>query len=135
MGECGKMSPPDETPRAILIVEDDITLRRLLHRALEHAGYAVASVGDGRAAKRHVQNAAVDLVVTDIYMPETDGIDLVMHLRGVAPQLPVIAMSAGYRGHAEAMLDVVRHLGVRQTLEKPFSLQVLLDAVRENIGR
>src|SRR5688500_16349846 len=127
------MSPAETSP-TILIVEDDATLRRLLHRALENAGYVVISVTDGRPAMREIAERRFDLVVTDIYMPGTDGIDLVMHLRQVAPQLPVIAMSAGYRGHSDAMLDVVRHLGVRQTLEKPFSLQLLLDAVRTHLG-
>lgn len=119
----------------ILVVDDDATLRGLLQRALENAGYRVIAVADGKAAKRQVTEIPVDLVVTDVYMPEGDGVDLVIHLRRVLPVLPVIAMSASYRGGFDPMLRVVRNLGVRRTLEKPFTLQLLLEAVRETLER
>lgn len=118
----------------ILVVEDDTLLRGLIHHALESSGYKVLAVADGRAAKRTINETPVHLVVTDIYMADGDGVDLVMHLHATAPKLPVIVMSGGFRGMESSMLRAIRLLGATRTLEKPFSLQTLLDAVRELIG-
>lgn len=122
-------------PQTILLVDDDAALRNLLTRVLQEAGYHVIAAEDGRAALRQVLAARVDLVVTDVYMPRADGVELVMNLREKAPHIPVIAMSASFAGMGHAMLRVLRLLGAGHTLEKPFSLQELLVAVEGLIGR
>jgi DNA-binding response OmpR family regulator len=121
-------------PLRILVVEDDTTLRGLLQRALSNAGYQVVTAVNGRVAMTLLGGSRFDLIVTDIYMPEGDGVELMTHLRTAAPALPTIAMSAGDSEQGDVMLGVVRHLGARHVLEKPFSLQLLLDAVGETIG-
>lgn len=139
---CGVSTAPipttsDETaapyPATILVVQDDATLRGLMQRALGDAGYTVPAAAGATEAKRKLKEAPVDLVVTDVYLRDGDGVDLMMHLRETAPQLPVIAIASDYRGPGDAVLRAVRHLGARRILEKPFSLQVLLDAVRDSI--
>jgi DNA-binding NtrC family response regulator len=123
----------ESSPHTILVVEDNAILRSLIQRALENAGYRVLADPDGRAAKRTIDETRVNLVVTDIYMSDGDGVDLVMHLHATRPQLPVIVMTAGFRGMESSLLRAVQLLGASRTLEKPFSLQSLLDAVRDVI--
>lgn len=122
-------------PQTILLVDDDVSLRGLLERVLEDAGYRVIAVEDGRAAMRQVMATSIDLVITDVYMPRADGVELVMNLRDKAPHVPIIAMSASFAGMGDAMLRVLRLLGAGHTLEKPFSLQELLVAVQGLIGQ
>src|SRR5689334_17628505 len=118
----------------LLVVEDNSILRILIQRALGNEGYHVLTAPDGRAAKRMINETPVHLVVTDVYMSDGDGVDLVMHLHETRPHLPVIVMSAGFRGMESSLLRATQLLGACRTLEKPFSLQALLDAVRGVLG-
>jgi CheY-like chemotaxis protein len=121
-------------PSTILVVEDDVILRRLILRALWDAGYAALAVANGRAALKEIDEERIGLVLTDIYMPELDGVELVTMLRRSRPHIPVIVITGGYRDKPDPMQNVVRHLGVRRILEKPFSLQLLLESVAEVLG-
>ena len=78
----------------ILLMEDDEALRGLLARVLRSAGYDVVEAADGASGLAHWREGGADLVLTDIHMPDTNGIEVMLELRTFAPALPVIAMSA-----------------------------------------
>lgn len=114
------------TPAHVLIVEDDPLLRRYLEDALQECGYETHSAENGREAAEWLQSHQVDLVLTDVLMPEQDGVHLVAELKRLRSSLPVVAMSG--RGRADLSVDslsLVRAMGVEATLEKPFSLAEL----------
>ncbi len=127
------MSQPT-TPGRILAVDDDDQVLALLRAVLEREGYAVDTAGDGNQAVQIFDPAVHVLVITDIVMPEKEGIETIMELRAVKPDLPVIAISGGGRIGADDYLAWVRRCGVRHTFTKPVARQDLLDAVAELVG-
>ena len=118
----------------ILIIEDDAGVRSGLRRTLERLGHVVDEAPHGAAGVAAFDRAAHDLVITDINMPEMDGIEVILTLVREAPNVPVIAMSAGGRVPKELLLENADLLGAVDTLPKPFTLEELraaLDRVLE----
>lgn len=118
----------------ILLVDDDDALRAVLRRALERAGYMVFEAFDGRAALRVIAEGPVALVITDLVMPDMEGLELIRSLRCSHPTLPVIVISGGTRPGMEDYLPVAKLLGVASILTKPFELPQFIDAVRTLVG-
>ena len=115
----------------ILVIDDDIKIREMLKQYLERAEYEVLIAPDGKAAlKLHSANP-VDLIITDIVMPEKDGLETIMELRRRFPAVKVIAISGGGKIGANDYLNIAKVLGVTKTFSKPFELRELLAAVRE----
>ena len=112
----------------ILIIEDDEPLRAVLAGALTNAGHIVLQAREGRAGCRLFATSPCDLVLTDLIMPGQEGIETIMQLRQLHPELPVIAMSGGSL-HAKSYLAIAAKLGVRGTLSKPFTLADLTRAI------
>jgi DNA-binding response OmpR family regulator len=113
-------------PAHVLIVEDDLMLRRYLEDALQECGYVTHVAGNGREAAQWLQSHTVDIVLTDVLMPEQDGVRLVAEIRQHHKRLPVVVMSG--RGRTDLSVDslsLARSMGVDATLEKPFSLAEL----------
>ena len=115
----------------ILLIEDNEPLAEVMTHALKRAGYDVLNATTGRAGTDLLRVRAADLVITDIVMPDQDGIETVMWIRQHQPHLPVIAISGDSPRHAPLYLTVTQKLGVLRTLQKPFSADVLLRAVDE----
>ncbi|MDY0187499.1 MAG: response regulator [Syntrophus sp. (in: bacteria)] len=115
----------------ILIVEDDDELRTVLKEVLEQEGYGVVEASDGRAAMEMQRLTGADLVITDLIMPEMDGIETIMALRKGFPWVKIIAMSGGHRAGPRAFLNLAKALGAHRTLHKPFVFQDMLEAVDE----
>jgi CheY-like chemotaxis protein len=116
----------------ILVAEDDEGVRHLIRRSLEQAGYDVSEVANGAEAIRAAHATAFDLVITDILMPETDGLETIVHLRKRSPGLRVIAIS----GYENALfLADARGLGATRVLTKPFKTADLLALVQEVLGQ
>lgn len=113
----------------ILLMEDDEALRGLLARVLRSAGYEVVEAADGASGLAHWREGGADLVLTDIHMPDTNGIEVMLELRTFAPALPVIAMSGGHRAVDLDLLGNARLLGAVSILAKPFSREEVLSAV------
>jgi CheY-like chemotaxis protein len=113
----------------LLVVDDDPDLRRVAAAALEHAGHAVRVAADGAEALRMFRAEPADLVLTDFHMPNQDGLQLIMALRTLAPQVPLILMSGGDRTQQLGLLGTMRLLDITATLSKPFSLHELLDTI------
>jgi len=113
----------------VLIVDDDQQIRNMLRITLEREGYEVIEAADGMEALTAYKTQAVDLVVTDIVMPEKEGIELIMELKGIDPAVKIIAISGGGRINPEDYLKWARRFGVKHTFSKPVDRQKLLDAV------
>jgi len=115
----------------ILIIDDDVQVLWVLRKMLEKAGHTVLSASDGEKGMHLYKNAPCDLIITDMIMPNKSGINLINDLLQGFPEARIIAISGGGAIEAERYLDIARSLGARKTITKPFSIQVLLDAVEE----
>jgi two-component system response regulator (stage 0 sporulation protein F) len=112
----------------ILIIDDEEPIRALLRTTLEAAGYEVIEAANGRIGLALYRHKPADLVITDIVMPELNGLDMLLELTREFIHAKVIAMSGA--GEKQHDLDVAKLLGARRTFQKPFSMPQLLDAVR-----
>lgn len=115
----------------ILVIDDDDQVRTSLRRVLERAGHEVVEAADGKTAVALVSERPCDLVITDINMPEMDGIEVIMALAGRRPGLPVIAISGGGKVPKELLLSSAGLLGAVTTLSKPFEMEELIEAVNQ----
>ncbi len=112
--------------RSILVVDDEAAVRHILKRKLEDHGYSVHEAGDGNAAIAALQTHEFDLVITDIVMPERDGIETICYIRKEQPRVKVIAISAPSN---KLFLESACGLGASCAFEKPLSLADLAHAV------
>jgi len=112
----------------ILIIDDDDTLRGIIAKSLTHAGHTVTQANNGRKGVAQFRADPTDLVITDLVMPEQEGMETIKILHRDFPQTPIIAMSGGLDG-SPLYLDLTRRLGATITLTKPFTLQQLKAAV------
>lgn len=113
----------------ILLVDDDDLSRGTIHQMLERAGHAVNSTASGSEALQLFRANRPDLVVTDLIMPDTDGLELIQELRKIDGQVRILAISGGGRVNANEYLTVARKFGAAGILAKPFSNQELKDAI------
>ena len=117
----------------ILIIDDDKDFRQLLQEMLEREGYTVSSVVDGAEGIKLFKNKPADLVITDIIMPEKEGLETIMDLKRDYPDLKIFAISGGGRSHQGNYLITAKHFGAMKTFMKPFNKNELLEAIREVI--
>jgi len=120
-----------QMPR-ILVIDDDTAVRTTVRHLLERAGYEIVEAGDGKDAGPLL--GSVDLVITDLPMPEVDGVDLIGLIRREGHKVPVIAMSGGGKVDSKSYLEVARALGAFATIAKPFDLEHLLATVRDALA-
>jgi len=113
----------------ILLIDDDHAIRSVLDAMLGQLGHTVVAVGDGREGEAAARREAFDLVITDLIMPEKEGIETIQDLLKRQPKLRIIAMSGGGRGNANDYLPLAKLLGARRTLAKPFTLEELTATV------
>ena len=110
----------------ILLVEDDDQLRTMLKLLLTSSGYEVWEAANGTRVSDMHQQQSFDLVITDLVMPEREGLGVIMELRRRDQNVPIIAMS----GKGQDYLKIAQKLGAQVTLSKPFGDQEFLEAVR-----
>ena len=124
------------TPRAarILVVDDDDLVRRAVVRVLASAGYVTEEAANGREGIERYRAAPADLVLSDVYMPGTDGVEAMIRLRAEFPDIRIIAMSGGGHRVASDVLAMATRLGAQATLEKPVGGNVLLQAIQDVLG-
>jgi CheY-like chemotaxis protein len=111
----------------ILIIDDDHAFRAVLERMLKSANHEVILAADGDEGLNQLKKLPPALVITDLFMPNKDGIETIIHLRKIYPVLPIIAISGKPAG--SVVLSVAKKLGAAAVLEKPFSIEDLLTAV------
>jgi CheY-like chemotaxis protein len=113
----------------IVVIDDDPDLRRTMCRILERDGHSVRSAENGRAGLELVAREVPDLVVTDLLMPEKEGIETIVELREKHPDLRIVAVSgAGGKGEDGPLMDA-ELLGADAALPKPFSVEEFLETV------
>ena len=112
----------------VLVIEDNEGLRDYLRVALESEDYEVLTAADGKQALGHLNGHPVDAIVTDLFMPEMDGIEVIAAVRRQYPGVRVVAIS-GRPG--VDYLRIARELGVMHTLRKPFEIDELLAALKD----
>lgn len=116
----------------ILVIEDEEDIRGLYSRILKHAGHDVIDAPDGKVGIELYRENPADLVITDIIMPEKEGIELIRELRRDFPEAKIIAVSGGGQATSSSTcLRLAKGFGAVKTLAKPFSQQELVDTVRE----
>ena len=115
----------------ILVVDDELQMRQMLRQALECRGHTIDEAADGREALRHFDRQRPDLVITDLVMPEKEGIETIQALRRKCPEIPIIAISGGGRVGPENYLAMAGQMGANRTFAKPFHVDEILTAVRD----
>jgi two-component system response regulator (stage 0 sporulation protein F) len=116
----------------ILVIDDEPSIRGLLKEVLEKAGHRVLQAEDGRQGLTLYQKEPVDLVIMDLLMPETDGLEATLQLTREYLDAKVIAIT-GAQGD-QNFLDVAKLFGARRAFEKPFDINKFLEAVEEELA-
>jgi CheY-like chemotaxis protein len=115
----------------ILVVDDDSQVLQVVSEMLRIEGHEVVMAANGRQAIDQFENGPFDLVVTDIIMPEQEGLETIANLRRRESYVPIIAISGGGRAGNLDYLETARYIGADGTLAKPFGRQDLLDKVNQ----
>lgn len=118
----------------ILVIDDEDQIRTMLRHALEREGYLVMDAPNGKVAMRLQRENPNDLVITDMVMPEQEGIETIIELHREFPATKIIAISGGGNIGPESYLIMAKKLGAHHTLCKPFSHDELLSTVRGILG-
>ncbi len=119
----------------ILIIDDDIQILNMLRQTLERKGYEVAVAPDGKEGLRIYRENPSDLIVTDLLMPEKEGIETIAELRRDFPDVKIIAISGGGRLDPEQYLRMAKSFGAQYTFAKPVEREELLKAIQELLKR
>ena len=115
----------------ILVVDDEVTVREMVGEMLTRGGYEVVMAANGLEAMRRLKEQEFAVIVTDIVMPEQEGLETVLAVRKEHPQTKVIAISGGGRYGASDYLETATFFGADRVFGKPISWQELLAAVEE----
>ena len=115
----------------VLIVDDDPGIRRTLHILLSREGYQVTQASNGVEALRLWRDKGGDLVITDLHMPEKNGIETIVEILSHTPGMRIIAMSGGGQTKRLDLLSNAAMLGAVLTIEKPFTLTEMMVMVRQ----
>ncbi len=119
----------------ILVVEDDAAVRAIVERFLVQAGHTVSTAADGVEAMKLLEVMPPDVVLTDVFMPEKDGMELILELGRQSVRPVLIAMSGGGMLGDLSMLEAAEKLGAVRTLPKPFGREELLAVVEDALPR
>ena len=119
----------------IIIIDDDVSLRKVLRRILEHAGHTVFDASDGREGVALWHRERTDVVVTDLYMPGKDGIEVILELKHCAAKPKIICMSGREETEVFDWSTAAVSLGTDGVLVKPFDRRMLLAVIEEVLSR
>jgi DNA-binding response OmpR family regulator len=114
----------------IMVVDDNEDMRNMLKLCLEGDGFEVAVAPNGQQALDLLDRQPADVVVTDLFMPDRDGIETILELRKRFPQVHIVAMSGWTSSEGSDYLRVAREIGALETLRKPFDPQALSRLLR-----
>ena len=118
----------------ILLVDDDEAFRSMLSESLGRAGYEVTEARDGNEGLRLFRAQASDLIITDLIMPEKEGLETIQEFQRDYPGVKIIAISGGSRHGAFDYLKVASSFGAQKVLSKPFTRQEILDVITQVLG-
>jgi phosphoserine phosphatase RsbU/P len=121
--------------RRVLIVDNDFEVRRLLRIFLTRGGFDVIEASSVREALDVFDQKRPDVVVTELFIPEADGFELIRRLHRMTPEVPVVVLSYGGQLQDDAAMNASRLFGAAEALWKPASRAAILDAVRRALER
>ena len=118
----------------VLLIDDEQMVRKIVRKMLERSGHEVTEAENGRLGLEQLKTGTFDLVITDIIMPEMEGVETLMTVREQYPNVKVIAMSGGGRTGNIDFLSAAEKLGASAILHKPFTLGSLTAAIETTFG-
>ena len=125
-------NPPAVEPRGvILLIDDDASVLRYLTRTLENVGYGVRTANNGRDGLEAYRNERADLVITDLFMEQQEGLETIRMLRALDPKAMIIAMTGGSLSFPGDYLGMAMKLGAAATMVKPFDRETVLRTVQD----
>ncbi|MCK4504189.1 MAG: response regulator [Candidatus Aegiribacteria sp.] len=116
---------------SILIVDDDSMVRKMLVKVFQNENYITLEASDGNSALRIFRDEDIDVVITDIVMPDMEGIETIRELRKINPDVKIIAFSGGGSLSPDGYLKIASSMGARYTFQKPFDINELKEAVKK----
>lgn len=119
----------------VLLIEDDYELRELLTIILEREGLFVEGAENGIEGVKKFRENPFDLVVTDIIMPEKEGIETIVELKDIQSDVKIMAISGGGQIEANEYLGMASNFGVEKALAKPFEMEVFVNCVKEILNQ
>ncbi len=122
------------TSKRILVVDDEDQMRSMIREMLESSGFKVSEAPDGKVALWINKEKPADLVITDIIMPEKEGLETIMELKRYYPNVKIIAISGADDEKRKVYLDMAKKMGADNALSKPFEKEELLTAVKDLLG-
>jgi len=117
--------------KSILLVDDDQDFRESLRDLLEIKKYKVHEAKNGAQGLQVFNRETIDIVISDLLMPEIDGLELLMGLKGTNSDVPVIVISGGNRTKFDNSLEIAQELGANIVLNKPVSADILIDSIEQ----
>lgn len=120
--------------QTVLIIEDDHNILLMIKRMLEPFGFDIKLASNGQEGLDLFQKLDVDLVITDIIMPEKEGLEIIREMRRARPDLKIIAMSGGGKLSADNYLETAKIFGAASIMEKPFTRKQIVSAVQDILG-
>ena len=121
------------TTKHILIVDDDDMMRAFVKELLSMHNFIITEAANGKDGLKQLRDNMPDLVITDIIMPEMEGISFIRALRNINKDIPIIAMTGNVHGRMEEYLEISSQLGADTVLRKPVKAKEFLDAIDELI--
>lgn len=118
----------------ILVIDDEQGMREAMQKILARAGHQVSLASNGREGLAHVTISVPDVVITDVFMPEKDGIETTIALRKAYPEVKIIAISGGGRASNFDFLEFAKKMGAHAVLQKPIRMAELLEQVTRLLG-
>jgi CheY-like chemotaxis protein len=115
----------------ILLIDDEASFRDVLKVSLEQMGHSVVAAKDGREGVECYTGGSFDVVITDLIMPDKEGIETIIDIRKLNPEVKIIAMSGGGRVTSVDYLKIARQVGANQILTKPFSYDDIQAAIEQ----
>ncbi len=115
----------------VLVVDDDNQILRLISDLMEREGYGVSQASDGELAFKLFEENPCDIVITDLIMPNKEGIELIQELRAIHPDVKIIAYSGGGQLRPDSYLDFAKGVGADRVFSKPIAIEKLKLAVAE----
>ncbi len=116
--------------KKVIIIEDDVVIRESLKEILEMNNYTVLAVDGGMDLMKKINEFIPDILITDIIMPDKDGIEIIIEAKKTYPNIILVAISGGGRIDSESYLNTAKYLGADATLKKPFTHGQLLDLLK-----
>lgn len=116
--------------KKIVVIEDDLIIRESLKEILELNSYEVLATESGIDLMKKISDFRPDILITDIIMPDKDGIEIIIEAKKSLPNIILIAISGGGRIDSESYLNTAKYLGADATLKKPFTHEQLISLIK-----